>query len=372
MLFLRGPWTKKAAFAEAAAASGASFSPQQDAAFNTVLIRIQQELAKSGNNSSATLEALTKGLKPATGGGLVGGSFGGSRISFRPPSTAAREVEAVVGDELHEDEDSDKPPRERRFMPAEVLARYLERKIIRKILDGESLLLENNESPTASAGSSPSSAKKATGPAHQVTRQLFRYHFDARDLNSFHSEEGWTILMWLAHLGSREERDSLNDCGKVGCCEEEQAPTPAGFLDEVFEMTKLLLEEFGADPNVGGKFDDVPPLMFAVEGANERLIDLLLAHGADPWREDEDGDSVAKLAAELYEKNVCCVEEVAPDLVGLHTSQDAIRDPFVCRPSDAAQNVLAQMEEDEKAVKKVLDYSFLAKYDWVREAEGIA
>jgi len=57
-----------------------------------------------------------------------------------------------------------------------------------------------------------------------------------------------------------------------------QSPAPEGW-DEL-EAARLLLKK-GANPNVIGHWPDKSPLFLAVEHGNEKMIDLLLAYGAD-------------------------------------------------------------------------------------------
>ena len=99
------------------------------------------------------------------------------------------------------------------------------------------------------------------------------------------------MLMWIAHVTSGSAQDPLDDCGKVGCCEEhtEVVSTKPEFMATCLELARMLLE-FGLPVDGENEFDGTTPLVFALEGNNGDLVRLLLQFGADPDREDGDGD----------------------------------------------------------------------------------
>ncbi|CAD7948097.1 unnamed protein product [Amoebophrya sp. A25] len=393
------------------------------ASLEVVLARIRQEAAMGSQATLVALAAAAGGESSSIKNLLEGANIKANCMLDAEPEKMSCDASSCTSQ-------SCEPPVEIKQVPADVLLAYLERKSLKGLLNDDARLVSaisedglspksmpSTRSPTASPGSAAGSDKdiagrqmatgivgKINGSSKNATmlskniesERKIRYVFSADELDGTFSEEGWTALLWLAHLGSLEEKDSLNDCGKVGCCEDEEAPTPKDFLLEVHQFTERLLRDFGANPNVGGKYDGVTPLTFAIEGANENLVDLLLQYGADPLLPDLDGDTPADLAVEKlsscsstsakpvsesrkatapadsepedFSTKGNFLKDSAGSSIGGALEFEDVDDAILCPEIDRASGLPLQrdgLSDSEDQKKSVLDYSFLAKYSWV-------
>ncbi|CAD7961501.1 unnamed protein product [Amoebophrya sp. A120] len=428
--------------------------PTFDASFDAVLQKIQQELASSQN--SETLAALL--AKSKVGAGRY--TAAQAKAATRPEELMNSEVDALDSSSSPSTSPAvaqEKSQLEEKFMPANILAAFLERKMLKEILEGQDGLFSktsNTASEALESGFSPSSTSDGTngdaattseddstemsrrqaqspgataastdrrnhksGTTNQPNNKAkpqnlkpVKYVFDANDLNTFFSEEGWTILLWLAHLGCKEEKDSIDDCGKVGCCEVEQQKTPKQFLNQVYSFTEALLQDYAPilDVNTGGEYDKVRPLTFAIDGANEEMTDLFLKYGADPFLEDDEGECSVDLAAKLLKEQLEKEHQAESVMqngdigggiritAGGHEDDDEnlvcdvsevadIRDFAQMRGGFSTAGVVGQKnkEKDGNINEKnhgttsdkdesgpVLDYRWLRKYSWVQERLG--
>jgi len=59
--------------------------------------------------------------------------------------------------------------------------------------------------------------------------------------------------------------------------------------DDDFLATKILLEQYNANPNKGTKSTGMTPLMIACHNGNIELVVLLLRHGANPSIKNKEG-----------------------------------------------------------------------------------
>lgn len=141
----------------------------------------------------------------------------------------------------------------------------------------------------------------AQRPATPLTRAAARDDVVAlRQLlaNGHKADEGgdsWTALIWASRSGSIETINLLLDSGA-----DINLPGPTGdnwdatplqhaILQRQPAAVRLLLDR-GADLNRGaGPGKSLTPLLLAAGDTDPSILKLLLAHGADPTLEDENG-----------------------------------------------------------------------------------
>jgi len=106
--------------------------------------------------------------------------------------------------------------------------------------------------------------------------------------------DGWTALIWASRSGSIEAIKLLLDSGA-----DVNLPGPTGdnwdatplqhaILERQPAAVRLLLDR-GGDPNRRAGPGSVAPLFLAAGDTDPTILKLLLAHGADPTVEDENG-----------------------------------------------------------------------------------
>ena len=107
--------------------------------------------------------------------------------------------------------------------------------------------------------------------------------------------DSWTALIWASRSGSIEAikllLDSGADINRPGSTEDNWDATPLqhAILQRKPAAVRLLLNR-GADLNRGaGPGRSLTPLFLAAGDADASILKLLLAHGADPTVEDENG-----------------------------------------------------------------------------------
>jgi len=104
----------------------------------------------------------------------------------------------------------------------------------------------------------------------------------------------WTALIWAARSGSIEAINLLLDSGAdvnlAGSTEDNWDATPLqhAILRRQPAVVRLLLDR-GADLNRGASPRSLAPLFLAAGDTDPAILKLLLAHGADPTVEDENG-----------------------------------------------------------------------------------
>ena len=106
--------------------------------------------------------------------------------------------------------------------------------------------------------------------------------------------DSWTALIWASRTGSIEAIKLLLDSGA-----DVNLPGPTGdncdatplqhaILQRQAAAVRLLLDR-GADPNRGAGPGTLTPLLLAAGDTDPAFVTLLLAHGADPTVEGENG-----------------------------------------------------------------------------------
>jgi ankyrin repeat protein len=105
---------------------------------------------------------------------------------------------------------------------------------------------------------------------------------------------GWTPLIWASRSGSIDAINVLLDAGAdvnlPGPTGDDWDATPLqhAILQRQPAAVQLLLDR-GGDPNRGAGPRSVAPLFLAAGDTDPTILKLLLAHGADPTVEDENG-----------------------------------------------------------------------------------
>jgi ankyrin repeat protein len=106
--------------------------------------------------------------------------------------------------------------------------------------------------------------------------------------------DSWTALIWAARSGSIEAitllLDSGADLNRPGPTGDNWDATPLqhAILQRQTAAARLLLDR-GADPNRSAGPKMLSPLLLAAGDTDPTILRLLLAHGADPTVEDDDG-----------------------------------------------------------------------------------
>ena len=106
--------------------------------------------------------------------------------------------------------------------------------------------------------------------------------------------DGWTALIWASRSGSIEAIKLLLDSGAdvnlPGSTGDDWDATPLqhAILQRQPAAVRLLLDR-GADLNKGAGAGSLAPLFLAAGDTDPAILKLLLAHGADPTVEDENG-----------------------------------------------------------------------------------
>src|SRR5262245_33424317 len=106
--------------------------------------------------------------------------------------------------------------------------------------------------------------------------------------------DSWTALIWASRSGSIEAITLLLDSGAdvnlPGSTGDNWDATPLqhAILQRQTAVVRLLLDR-GADLNRGAGPGSPAPLHLAAGDTDPTILKLLLAHGADPAAEDEDG-----------------------------------------------------------------------------------
>ena len=107
--------------------------------------------------------------------------------------------------------------------------------------------------------------------------------------------DSWTALIWASRSGSIEAINLLLDSGadinRPGSTEDNWDATPLqhAILQRKPAAVRLLLDR-GADLNRGaGSGKSLTPLLLAAGDTDPSILKLLLAYGADPTVEDENG-----------------------------------------------------------------------------------
>jgi ankyrin repeat protein len=106
--------------------------------------------------------------------------------------------------------------------------------------------------------------------------------------------DSWTALIWAARSGSIEAINLLLDAGAdvnlPGATGDNWDTTPLqhAILQRQPAAARLLLDR-GANLNRGAGPGSLTPLLLAAGDTDPAILTLLLAHGADPTVEDENG-----------------------------------------------------------------------------------
>jgi ankyrin repeat protein len=106
--------------------------------------------------------------------------------------------------------------------------------------------------------------------------------------------DSWTALIWASRSGSIEAINLLLDSGadvnQPGSTGDDWDATPLqhAILARQPAAVRLLLDR-GADLNRGAGSGSLAPLFLAAGDTDPAILKLLLAHGADPTVEDENG-----------------------------------------------------------------------------------
>jgi hypothetical protein len=106
--------------------------------------------------------------------------------------------------------------------------------------------------------------------------------------------DSWTPLIWAARSGSIDAMNVLLDAGAnvnlPGPTGDDWDATPLqhAILERKPAAARLLLDR-GADANRGAGAGSLPPLLLAAGDTDPAIVNVLLAHGADPAVEDEHG-----------------------------------------------------------------------------------
>jgi len=117
----------------------------------------------------------------------------------------------------------------------------------------------------------------------------------ARAKLDFIGEAGWTSIHWAVHAAVTSQ-NAGDDCGQVGmaeCC------APAKANPEMRQFVKAFLRSRKVASCIDVRAEGgATALMFAADGGDEELCDLLLDAGADASLVDEDGDIAATWASQ--------------------------------------------------------------------------
>ena len=106
--------------------------------------------------------------------------------------------------------------------------------------------------------------------------------------------DSWTALIWASRSGSIDAINLLLDSGadvnRPGSTGDDWDATPLqhAILQRQAAAVRLLLDR-GADLNRGAATRSLAPLFLAAGDTDPTILKLLLAHGADPTVEDENG-----------------------------------------------------------------------------------
>jgi ankyrin repeat protein len=106
--------------------------------------------------------------------------------------------------------------------------------------------------------------------------------------------DSWTALIWASRSGSIDAITLLLDAGAdvnlAGPTGDDWDATPLqhAILERKPAAVRILLDR-GADVNRGGGPGSLKPLFLAAGDTDPAILKLLLAHGADPTVEDENG-----------------------------------------------------------------------------------
>ena len=106
--------------------------------------------------------------------------------------------------------------------------------------------------------------------------------------------DSWTALIWAARSGSIDAINVLLDSGadvnRPGSTGDNWDATPLqhAILERQPAVVRLLLDR-GADLNRGTGQESLKPLFLAAGDTDPAILNMLLAHGADPTVEDEHG-----------------------------------------------------------------------------------
>jgi ankyrin repeat protein len=106
--------------------------------------------------------------------------------------------------------------------------------------------------------------------------------------------DSWTALIWASRSGSIDAINVLLDSGAdvnlPGSTGDNWDATPLqhAILQRQTAVVRLLLDR-GADLNRGAGPGSLAPLLLAAGDTDPTILKLLLAHGADPAAEDENG-----------------------------------------------------------------------------------
>jgi len=112
--------------------------------------------------------------------------------------------------------------------------------------------------------------------------------------NADEGGDSWTALIWASRSGSIDAITVLLDSGAdvnlPGSTGDNWDATPLqhAILQRQPAAVRLLLER-GADLNRGAGPGSLAPLLLAADDTDPAILKLLLAHGADPTVEDENG-----------------------------------------------------------------------------------
>ena len=140
----------------------------------------------------------------------------------------------------------------------------------------------------------------AQGPETPLTQAAVRNDIVAlRQLldDGHKADEGgdsWTALIWAVRSGSIEAINLLLDSGadvnRPGPTGDNWDATPLqhAILQRQPAAVRLLLDR-GAEVNHGAGPGSLTPLLLAAGDTDPAILNLLLAHGADPTVEDENG-----------------------------------------------------------------------------------
>lgn len=108
------------------------------------------------------------------------------------------------------------------------------------------------------------------------------------------SHDSWTALIWAARSGSIDAIKALLDAGadinlaRTTGDDWDATPLQHAILARQPASVRVLLER-GADINRSAGHADLTPLFLAAGDTDPTFVKLLLAHGADPAVEDEQG-----------------------------------------------------------------------------------
>jgi ankyrin repeat protein len=106
--------------------------------------------------------------------------------------------------------------------------------------------------------------------------------------------DAWTALIWASRSGSIDAMTVLLDAGadvnRPGSTGDDWDATPLqhAILARQPAAVRLLVDR-GADPNRGTGAASLKPLFLAAGDTDPAIVKSLLAHGADPTVEDENG-----------------------------------------------------------------------------------